>query len=163
MVLSFIWTLISRAWPQWKLSHQPHHGCVHQDSSSLLDCRIFLIVPGVNGFHASAANLWTVQQPGTKALNFKVDIAPCWDLSATVPSGLSVFPPPPECWWEADSAGVPGGLKGRPLYCSGAVTLWWTCVIVEGKWGFNGRSLFSAWTIFNLSLCSSSKRIPELL
>lgn len=101
----------------------------------------FVIVLEVNGFHASAANLWTVQQPGTKALNFKVYIAPCWDLCATVTSGLSVFPPPPECWWEADSAGVPGGLKGRPLYCSGAVTLWWTCVIVEGKWGFNGRSM----------------------
>lgn len=101
----------------------------------------FVIVLGVNGLHASAANLWTVQQPGTKALNFKVYIAPCWDLCVTVTSGLSVFPPPPECWWEADSAGVPGGLKGRPLYCSGAVTLWWTCVIVEGKWGFNGRSM----------------------
>lgn len=41
-----------------------------------------------------------------------------------------------ECRREADSAGVSGGFKGRPLYCSSAVALRWTCVGMEGEWGW---------------------------
>lgn len=66
--------------------------------------------------------------------------------------------PLPECRWEANSAGVSGGFKGRPFYCSGTVTLWWTCVGMQGEWSINElhTSMFE-W--FSISGCVPAPRL----
>lgn len=140
-IISSTWTLISQTWPQWKMRCLPQHGCVHQPAGlAEQHSRALWFVLAVNGLHTSV-NLWTIQQPRTKVLSVKVYDTPCWRLCATAASAFSALPFT-ECWWEADPAGVSGGLKSGPLYCSGTLTLWWACVKVKGEWSFNVMLVF---------------------
>lgn len=92
-IISSTWTLISRTWPRWRMRCHTQHGCVHQPAGlAEQHSRALWFVLAVNGLHTSAVNLWTVQQPRTKILSFKVYGTPCWRLCATAPSPLSASP-----------------------------------------------------------------------
>lgn len=59
----------------------------------------------------------------------------CLSQEAGCPSAFSRLSLLPERRREADAAGVPGGVQGRPLHCAGAVPLRWAGIVQARSWG----------------------------